>query len=610
MTRLFLRLTIVTGRLAIAGLVWAAATGTAFGQATQLGTVVFPTSGSPAAQESFLRGVAWLHSFGYDEAMDAFREAERLDPNFAMAYWGDAMSQNQTVWYTQDAAAARRALSALGATPAARAAKAPTPKEKAFLAAVEELYGPGDKPARDRAYADAMRRLSEAYPDDDEASCFYALALMGTIPQGEQDVAIRERAGAIAERVFARNPKHPGAAHLVIHAYDDREHAPRALAAARAYAAIAPDASHALHMPAHIFLQLGLWDDAVRSDEASFASSDGWVKRRGFPLSARDYHSLSWLQYEYLQRGQYRKAKEALKPLEEAIRENGNADLSRPSHMGWEGGQEGHAVRLLASMRARYVIETRQWTDVRGQQTFDNLDELFAVGMASAILSDFRRADETVAMLKKQVAAEPNPLERRLALVMQKEMEALVSLARSRTDEGLAQLSEANAIEDSLPGPIGRPYPVKESHELLGEILLGMGRSQQAIGEFERALSRSSNRALSLLGLARATRQLGDHTRARELYAKFLTQWHAADPERNELVEARSVATAAPTNTSVTEVPSRPTSARMRALFVGGLVILALLAVMVWTQRRGSSGRVTQPPKTTRPPSSNRHRPR
>lgn len=602
-------MTILASRLAVAAFVWATAAGTAAGQATKLGTVVFPTSGSPGAQESFLRGVAWLHSFGYDEAMDAFREAERLDPNFAMAYWGDAMSQNQTVWHTQDVAAARRALTALGNTPAARAAKAPTPKEKAYLAAVEQLFGQGDKRARDRAYADAMRRLSETYPDDDEAATFHALALMGTIPQGEQDVAIRERAGAIAERVFARNPKHPGAAHLVIHAYDDREHAPRALAAARTYAAIAPDASHALHMPAHIFLQLGLWDDAVRSDEASFASSDGWVKRRGFPLSARDYHSLSWLQYEYLQRGQYRKAKEALKPLEEAITENGDAAISRQSsHLGWEGAQEGHAVRLLASMRARYIIETRQWSDVRGQRTFDNLDELFAVGMASAILSDFTRADETVALLRKQVAAEPNPLERRLALVMQKEMEGLVSLARSRTEEGLAHLREANAIEDSLPGPIGRPYPVKESHELLGEILLGMGRSQQAIGEFDRALTRSANRALSLLGLARATRQLGDHARARELYAKFLTQWHAADPERAELVEARSVAGTAPASTPVSDASSPPTAARMRPLILAGLLVIALVAAMAWSRRRRPSGRAVAPPKTSQPSSATRRR--
>ena len=174
---------------------------------------------------------------------------------------------------------------------------------------MEALYGPGAKPARDKAYADVMAELTTRFPEDDEAQVLYALSLLAQLPQGDQAVPLREKAGGILERVFTRNRQHPGAAHYLLHAYDHAALAPRALDAARAYATIAPGASHALHMPAHTFVQLGMWDEAAAADQASWDASIQWAARRKLPPSARDYDSLAWLRYEWTQQGRFGKAR-------------------------------------------------------------------------------------------------------------------------------------------------------------------------------------------------------------------------------------------------------------------------------------------------------------
>src|SRR5262249_31366838 len=159
-------------------------------------------------------------------------------------------------------------LSRLGPAKAARAAKAPTAREKGYLEAVDRLFGDGDKTSRDRAYLARMGELTQQFPDDDEAAAFYALALVTSIPPGQPNPSTSLKAGAIATAILKRNPQHPGAAHYALHAYDDGEHAAMGLEAARLYAKIAPASSHARHMPSHVFLPLGLWDDAAKSDES------------------------------------------------------------------------------------------------------------------------------------------------------------------------------------------------------------------------------------------------------------------------------------------------------------------------------------------------------
>src|SRR2546427_6712761 len=268
-------------------------------QESQLGKVEFPTSGSDHAQSHFLRGVAAVHSFWYEEALEAFRAATKADPDFMMGYWGEAMAHNHPIWREQDTEAARAVLTKIRDT-----AKL-TPRERAYLNAVTVLYGKGDKVARDTAYAAAMEKLYRDSPEDLEAACFYALSLLAVDGQSPNPLRTRIQAGVLALDVFRKNPDHPCAAHYTIHAFDDPDHAILALPAARRYARIAPESHHALHMPAHIFLQLGMWPEAAASNEAGWPASVAWVKRQGLSLSHRDYHSLYWLMYVYLQQGRY-----------------------------------------------------------------------------------------------------------------------------------------------------------------------------------------------------------------------------------------------------------------------------------------------------------------
>ena len=289
----------------------AAAFSSADPQAQELGSIEFATSGSPAAQQRFLKGALLLHSFEYPDAADEFREAQRVEPGFAMAYWGEAMTYNHPLWMEQDRDAARKALERLAPTKEARRAKAPTERERMYLDAVEALYGDGEKEARDREYAAAMRRLHERFPDDLDAASLYALALLGTCER-KRDTAVYMQAAAVAEEVFAKNPRHPGAAHYLIHCYDDPVHAPLGMRAARVYSKIAPAAVHALHMPSHIFFAMGMWEEAVASNEQSWAASVERAKRKGLSASDHSFHALSWLEYAYLQLGRRSDARRTL----------------------------------------------------------------------------------------------------------------------------------------------------------------------------------------------------------------------------------------------------------------------------------------------------------
>jgi tetratricopeptide (TPR) repeat protein len=510
-----------------------------------LGNVSFPNSGAPAAQADFIRGLAWLHSFGYEEAIDAFRAAQRIDPRFAMAYWGEAMSFNQPLWFGEEPDKGRAALARLAPTPSARAAKAPSPREQMYLAAVEALWGDGDTAARYRAYADRMAVLAAKFPHDDEAQVFYALALLSILPRGDAAIPLREKAGAIAEGVFKRNPQHPGAAHYMLHAYDHAQLAARALPAARVYAKIAPAASHALHMPAHAFVQLGYWDEAAATDEASWDASVAWAKRKGLSVAMRDYHSLTWLQYEWTQQGRFTRAAEAIKRIDEAVKVIGPADHIGGHHYGEESaigrGSGPAALRNdRGSMRARYIIESERWGDMKGQATFDNVDELFALGMSAAKLGDVKRLLAAVKEFETLVTSTTDVEVREQGTVMLHQLGALLMWSQGDRKEAFTAMDRAAAAQARMPKPIGRPYPVKGADELYGELLLEAGRPQEAIVWFERTLVRTPNRSRAVLGLARAAARAGDAARSRAAYKQFLANWRLADPGLPEIREARA----------------------------------------------------------------------
>ena len=492
----------------------------------------------------------------YEDAIDAFREAQKIDPGFAMAYWGEAMSFSQPLWSFEEVDKGKAALAKLGATPAARLAKAKTPREQGFLRAAEALFGTGDKAARLAAHAKEMARVAAENPVDDDAQTFYALALLATLPRGDAALPLRRQAGAIAERVFARNPKHPGAAHYILHAYDHGTLASKALAAARAYAKIAPQASHALHMPAHTFLQMGFWDEAAAADEASWNASIAWAKRRGLPITSRDFHSLAWLQYEWTQQGRFSKTKEAIAFVEAAFAAAksqtataGQHGLLSPQHAGGHGygeqseigrGNNEAALRNdRGSMRARYIIESERWSEMKGRSSFDNIEELFAMGLSAVNLGDAARVRVVIDEFRK-ASAPSQPAElREQSEIMLREMEALDLFAQGRQADAFATMDRAAALQARLPRPIGRPFPVKDVNELYGELLLQANRAKEAITWFNRSLERTPNRSRALFGLARAYRNAGDAANARAAYKRFLTNYRLADPGLPEIVEAR-----------------------------------------------------------------------
>jgi len=460
-----------------------------------------------------IRGVLLLHSFEYDDAREAFQEARAIDPKFAMAAWGEAMTHNHPLWREQNREAARAALDALAPTSEERLRLAGTDRERGYLMALEALYGTGDKLARDRAYSEAMERLVRLAPEDLEARSFYALSILGT-SQGIRDIPTYMRAGAVAEEVFAANPRHPGAPHYLIHSYDDPVHAPLGLRAARVYARIAPAASHAQHMISHIYIALGGWQESVDSNLKAFEVSADRVRTKKLGVDALNYHALHWLEYSYLQIGQLGAARERLDQM------RGYAEESGTSRALWHH----------AAMRAAWIVETGG-KDAPPSLAKDEMSitgaaaDQFATGYAAILAGDKPAASEALLRIgaRRDSAASSGHLcaqtgsyldtaktDLVVSEVLQKNLRALIALHDGDQAKALSLLEEATAAEESLPHEFGPPIIVKPSHELYGEVLLKLGRPAEAQARFEEALARAPLRSLALAGLARAAGAAGD----------------------------------------------------------------------------------------------------
>jgi tetratricopeptide (TPR) repeat protein len=477
-----------------------------------LGSIDFPNSGAAEAQGTFNRAVLLLHSFEYEDAREAFQEAQQLDPNFALAYWGEAMTHNAPLWRIQDRDAARAALAKLAPTADERRVGAATDRERGYLHAVKVLYGDGEKITRDQAYSEELAALCARYPDDLEARAFYALSVLGTA-QGVRDFSIYMRAAAIAEEVFAANPSHPGAAHYLIHSYDDPVHAPLGLRAARVYAQIAPSAGHAQHMISHIYVALGWWAESVDSNVKSFEVSAQRKQRKGLGVDAYGFHALHWLEYSYLQLGRFQEARGKLNMMHEFASESGSA----------------RALWYHAAMRAAYIVETGAQDappQIKPEQTqvTGAAADLFAGGYAALQAGNVDEAESFVRRLDErydsaasghlcgQTGGFEDTTQRDLAVaeVMQDSLRALIAMKRGETTEAIALFEKATAAEAAMSADFGPPVIVKPSHELYGTALLELGRPEDAKQQFEIALQRAPRRSLSLAGLVRAASAIQD----------------------------------------------------------------------------------------------------
>jgi tetratricopeptide (TPR) repeat protein len=494
------------------------ATAAALEKIDGLGSLDFPTSTRSAeAQSAFVEGMLLLHLFEYPRAELAFQKAQKLDPEFAMAYWGEAMSATHPVWNQQDVAMGRAALAKLGDSAAARASKAPSAREKAYLAAAEILYGEGSKIERDQRFALAMEKLAKDFPDDDEARLFHSLALLG-LSQGERHLSNFLRAAAIAKDVFSRNADHPGAAHYWIHGMDDPVNAAGAIDAAHALAKIAPDAGHAQHMTAHIFMALGLWDAVVAANESALRVVAGELRAKGQPTYTCGHYA-EWLQYGYFQQGREREAYQILLDCERESQValawfNVHPDqpiLSARTPAAFKARIDSSLVTL----RAAAIVESTDYRERAAALDLDVSDigrgegwDIFPRGLEQAWRGDTAAAARSLADLQA-IAAEPQPAGESASMsaylkLMSQMLEGVLAERNGDIDKAIGLISTAAAAYEAIPFDFGPPVPIKPPRELLGEILLTADRPEQAREQFDLALKVAPQRRQSILGRQRA----------------------------------------------------------------------------------------------------------
>ncbi len=508
----------------------------------RLGSVHFATSCSPKAQGALEHAVALLHSFEFGPAIAGFRAALAADPGCAIADWGIALS----TWGNPFAPGLRpHKLLKQGwdAIEAAEAAKPKTQRERDYVAAAARLYDKFETTPQETrldAYCDAMSKVAARYPEDSEASIFYALSLAISADPTDKTYAKQLKSGAILEALFRKEPRHPGVAHYIIHTYDFPPLAPRALAAARAYARIAPDSPHALHMPSHIFTRLGLWDESINVNLTSTAAS----RREG--NVTEELHANDYLVYAYLQSGRDADAARVLEALP------GIESRFNPDAIPIGAAPVPAAYFAMAAIPARYALERGDWTaasrlEVRATSyPYSDAITWFARGMGAAHLGEIEAAQEAaqqLAAIHQRLNDANEPYWALQVEIQRIDVLAWTALAEKHSDHALTQMRKALDLENGTEKSAVTPGPIAPASELLGEMLLKLNRPSDALREFEATLLKEPNRFRSLYGAAKAAKLAGDPQSARHYAAVLLKVCAPADhPGRPELTEMRAIA--------------------------------------------------------------------
>jgi len=517
-----------------------------------LGQVHMGTSCAPAVSRDFDRALALLHNFWYARALEGFKAVIRRDPDCGLAYWGAAMTYNHPFW---DAPTSKDLAAAWSLVQEGMRVVPDTGRERLYLEATAALYrgaGAGPKAARDSAYRDAMRTLHERYPDDN-SKLFYGLSILGSIREGTTGFEQEAIAAALFEEVYDHNPQHPGVLHYRIHVYDDPSHAAMGLAAARAYAKAAPAVPHAQHMPSHIFTRLGYWDESAATNENAWRSSEADVRRAGEGGEYRDFHSLNYLQYAYLQQRRFRDAwrttdiiKRQYQALPSKTTSPDNPDLEAKHVRGRTiYAQPDRVAYGYFDMVARYIVEAGAWQKVKTVPLVASSRDFVAMkaqldGMAASQRDDAAAAKAAAGIIVALVAQpDRHPFAQKIIMIQAAEAQALAARAAGDTAGALSRMEEATALEDSISALSQPPYPILPAHELYGMMLLELHRPADARKHFEETLRRTPGRAKAVYGIARAAEALGDRQTAIERYTEFLTLWKRADRDRPELATAR-----------------------------------------------------------------------
>ena len=509
------------------------------GHAEQLGRVRFATSCRGAAQSGVEHGVAYLHSFWYEKAAEAFNAAAAADPTCAMAFWGQAMSLLHPLWTPPSSADARVAIIAIDRG----LAEAKTTRERDYLGAIRAYYADYDRTApqaRLLRYALAMDSVRRRSPSDREAAMFYALALIAVGQANATDTTFtyQKRADSILEPLFRLEPQHPGLAHYLIHTNDVPQLAQHGLYAARHYAEIAPDVPHAQHMPSHIFTRLGLWDDDIASNTRSAAAARAYEVERGLTaMWDQRAHALDYLAYAYLQEGRDTAARRVV-------------DEAAAAPAGYPAGSLTHEY-AFAAIPARFALERGQWAAaarlaVRPAPEWPAAEATthFARAIGAARSSDTALARQEIvvlAQIESTLVAEGGPQTYWAGQVAIQRLaaSAWLMLATGDTADAVLHAVQAADREDGTQKHPVTPGPVLPARELAGDLLLVVGKPAAAAKAYAATLALSPNRARSLFGLARAAQLTGDSATALARYQEFLNLMAKADGGRPEIAIAR-----------------------------------------------------------------------
>lgn len=500
----------------------------------KLGTVSFPTSCSPAVQNSFERGVALLHSFAHDEAKAQFTDVARQDPKCAMAHWGIVMSYGE-LWDESSAESLK-----LGHAEMQQAqALTSTPRERAYIEALAAFYQDlqQDHTIRGKAFAEGMAKVHRDYPDDVEGAAFYALSLLSSAPPNDTTFVNAKEAIAILDPLFAHYPNHPGLAHYIIHACDTPQLAHLGLNAARRYAAIAPSSAHALHMPSHIFARLGIWQEDIQSNLASIAATRHSM---GMHIGGEGHqlHATDFLVYALLQVGDDKSARswvDGVPKVVEEIRQSG-APIG-------EWGDYMNAVN--AHLPALFTLETHHWAQAAALTSAPNIsprvatETYWARTVGAAHMRNAKQARKNAkhyeALLQKLGKSEEKYLLQYFD-IEHDEVLAWRDFAEKKNDAAIRLMRAAADRQDARgKGEVDLP-----AREMLADMLLELNLPQDALAEYERSMTIDPNRFNGLYGAGRAAELASQPEKARSYYATLVKNCEGSNSDRPELASVRA----------------------------------------------------------------------